>query len=36
MSQVVLLSHKLGEDQKKGVYRNLAVYSAETGGIYSG
>ena len=28
------LSLKSGEDQKKGLYRNLALYSAGTSGIY--
>ena len=35
MTEVVLLSLKSSEDQKKGLYRKLALYSARSGGIYS-
>ena len=36
MIQVVLLPPKSSEDhKKKGLHRNLALYSAGTGGIYS-
>ena len=37
MTQIVLFSPKSGEDQKKkkGLYRNLALYSVRTGGICS-